>query len=196
MFCNEKNQDFPETGLSRRSNTMRNLIRDKPYAVMVYVTYSIDHLTPCVGATLIVTISKAGGSFASISPTVNDRGNGWYAINLVTADTDTEGDLALHATTAAANIDTVELVMQVEARPPCKTAVVVADAGNTTITFKTDLAETTADYWKDCYLTFLSGNLVGQTRRITAYNGATKFVTVDAFTNTPAGADKFTLINF
>jgi len=54
------------------------------------------------GLTLAVTLSKAGGAFASISPTVTDRGNGWYSIALTASHTDTLGDLVVRATATGA----------------------------------------------------------------------------------------------
>jgi len=43
-----------------------------------------------------VSISKAGGAFSGISPTVVDRGFGWYAVTLTASNTDTAGALVLH----------------------------------------------------------------------------------------------------
>lgn len=65
---------------------------------MVLMVSSVDHVTGKTGLTLTITSSKDGGAFASISPTVTERGDGWYSIALTAAHTDTEGDLALHIT--------------------------------------------------------------------------------------------------
>jgi hypothetical protein len=76
------------------------------------------------------------------------------------------------------------------------TGAVVSDAGNTSSTFKTDLAESTNDHWKDALLRFTSGSLKGQIKKISAYDGTSKFVTVSsAFTAAPTAADTFDLIN-
>jgi hypothetical protein len=72
---------------------------------------------------------------------------------------------------------------------------VVSDAGNSATSFKTDRTETANDHWKGCYLTATSGALIGQTRKVTGYNGTTKIVTVDAFTATPSVGDTFNIIN-
>lgn len=91
-----------------KQSTTRNL--------MVFLTSASDHVTGLTGATLSVSISKDGGAFSSISPTVTERGNGWYNIALTTAHTDTLGDLVLRATAAGA--DPIDLREQVFAALP------------------------------------------------------------------------------
>ena len=86
-------------------STARNL--------MVFLTDSTDHVTGLTGATLTITLSKDGAAFASISPTVTERGNGWYNIALTTSHTNTVGDLVLRATAASADpIDLREQVVE------------------------------------------------------------------------------------
>lgn len=82
--------------------------------VMVLMVDSTDHVTGKTGLTLTITASKDGGAFASISPTVTERGNGWYSLALTASHTDTLGDLALHITGTAA--DPADMVLLVEAR--------------------------------------------------------------------------------
>lgn len=74
------------------------------------------------------------------------------------------------------------------------TGAVVDDAGNSATTFKTDRTEAIDDYWKDAYIRITSGALVGQVKKVTAYNGTTKFVTVSGFTAEPADAVTFDLV--
>jgi hypothetical protein len=69
----------------------------------VLMVDSADHITGKTGLTLAITAGKDGGAFASISPTVTERGNGWYTIALTAAHTDTLGDLKLHITAAGAD---------------------------------------------------------------------------------------------
>lgn len=72
---------------------------------------------------------------------------------------------------------------------------VVADGGNTALTFLTNLTEAVNDYHKDALLTFTSGNLINQVKKVSAYNGGTKFITVsNAFTGTPVATDTFILL--
>ena len=75
------------------------------------------------------------------------------------------------------------------------TGAVVADGANSATTFKTNLTQSINNYWKDCFLKFTSGNLINQVKKITAYNGTTKFVTVNAFTGIPSASDTFEIIN-
>jgi hypothetical protein len=74
---------------------------------MVLMVQAADHITGATGLTLAVTASKDGGAFASISPTVTERGNGWYSIALTASHTDTLGDIALQITAASADPSSV-----------------------------------------------------------------------------------------
>lgn len=78
-----------------KQSTARNL--------MVLMTSSTDHITGATGLSLTITASKNGAAFASIAPTVTERGDGWYSLALTTAHTDTLGDLALHVTASGAD---------------------------------------------------------------------------------------------
>jgi hypothetical protein len=90
-----------------KQSTARNL--------MVFLTDSTDHVSGKTGATLSVSLSKNGAAFSSISPTVTERGNGWYNIALTSSHTDTLGDLVLRATASGADpIDLRELVVEAE----------------------------------------------------------------------------------
>ena len=62
----------------------------------VLIVLASDGTTPATGKTLVITAKKDSGSFASISPTVTERGNGWYDLSLTTAHTDTLGALCFH----------------------------------------------------------------------------------------------------
>lgn len=74
-----------------------------------------------------------------------------------------------------------------------KTGAVVSDGANTAATFKTDLTELANDYYIGNVLAFVAGtNNEVQARRISAYDGATRFVTVSqAFDATPTAGDSF-----
>lgn len=77
---------------------------------------SSNHITGKTGLTLTITESKDGGAFASISPTVTERGSGWYSLALTTSHTDTLGDLALHITGTGA--DATDISRQVVVQIP------------------------------------------------------------------------------
>lgn len=84
--------------------------------VMVLMVDDTSHITGAAGLTLTITASKDGAAFSSISPTVNDRGSGWYSITLTTSHTDTLGTLALHITSTGA--DPTDIVYQVVVELP------------------------------------------------------------------------------
>jgi len=92
---------------------MRKARQSTAKNVMVLMVSSSDHVTGLSGATLTVTASKNGAAFASISPTVTGRGDGWYALALTGSHLDTLGDFALHVTAASA--DPSDMVLLVEA---------------------------------------------------------------------------------
>ncbi|MDP3245052.1 MAG: LamG-like jellyroll fold domain-containing protein [bacterium] len=71
----------------------------------------------------------------------------------------------------------------------------VNDASASTTSFITALTNATNDFYKNAILTFTSGNLNGQVRRISGYNGASKAITLDpALTSAPANGDAFTIV--
>lgn len=92
---------------------MRTVKQSTAYDVMVFMVDAADHVSGKTGLTLTITASKAGAAFASISPTVTERGNGWYSLALTTSHTDTLGDFALHITGSGA--DPTDLALQVRA---------------------------------------------------------------------------------
>lgn len=82
---------------------MRKLDQSTARTIMVLMVDSADGKTGKTGLTLTITASKNGAAFASISPTVTERGSGWYALALTTSHTDTVGDFALHITATGAD---------------------------------------------------------------------------------------------
>lgn len=78
---------------------------------------------------------------------------------------------------------------------PITTGAVVTDGGNSATAVKTDLTETADGHWIGAYLLLTSGDLAGQVKRITGYDGTDKIVTTDAFTSTPADGTAFAIIN-
>ena len=82
---------------------MRFLKQSTAANIMVFMTDAADHVTGKASLTLTITASKDGAAFSSISPTVTDRGNGWYSLALSSGNTDTLGDLALHVTGSGAD---------------------------------------------------------------------------------------------
>lgn len=152
-----------------------------------------DHVTPATGKTLTVTLSKDGAAFASISPTVTERGTGWYNVALVAANTDTVGDLVVLATEAACDPTSRREEVVADAGP---IAASVNDASATTSSFVTTLPTiTNNNHWKDGFITFVTGSLTGQTRKVLTSTQASNAVSTDAFTAAPANGDKFVFVN-
>jgi hypothetical protein len=69
---------------------------------------SSDHTTGKTGLTCTVTLSKAGGSFASPSGAITEIANGWYKVAGNATDNNTLGSLVLHATATGADPTDVE----------------------------------------------------------------------------------------
>ncbi len=78
--------------LLKKSSTTRPLL--------FLLVSSTDHITGLTGASVTVTISKAGGSFAAPSGSLTEIANGWYQVAANATDTNTNGPLLLHATAA------------------------------------------------------------------------------------------------
>lgn len=97
---------------------MSVLIQSTARTLMVLMVDSTDHVTGKTGLTLTITSSKDGAAFASITPTVTERGNGWYSLALTTAHTDTLGDLALHITGTAADPNDMRYSVELESLKP------------------------------------------------------------------------------
>lgn len=87
---------------------------------MILLIDSTDHISGKTSATLTITASKNGAAFASITPTVTERGNGWYSLALTSSHTDTLGDFALHITASGA--DPTDIVDQIVAALPGEVA--------------------------------------------------------------------------
>lgn len=113
------------------------------------------------------------------------------------ADLITELQSGLATASALATVDSlVDTLIAAVVTLAVKTGAVTTDAGNSATAFETNLSETANDHWKDAFLVITSGVLVGQVKKVTAYNGTTKIITVSGgFTATPADAVTFALVN-
>jgi hypothetical protein len=85
---------------------------------------------------------------------------------------------------------------QIATNFPFEYAKVATDAGNGATSFKTDLTSTVDSYCVGSYLKIASGTLINEVRRISAYNGTSKVVTLSAaLTATPADGVEFYIVN-
>ena len=73
------------------------------YPLCFLMIDSSDHVSGKTGLSPTVTLSKAGGSFASPSGAVSEIGSGWYKVAGNATDTGTLGPLLLHATATGAD---------------------------------------------------------------------------------------------
>lgn len=176
---------------------MRSIKKSTARELMVWLVLSADLRTGSTGATLTITASKNGGAFAAITPTVTERGNGWYSLLLTTSHTDTLGDLALHITAPLS--EPIDCVNEVVAYDPQDATALglsylagpvirynTAQAGGaSTITLDAAASAVSATYAYE-QITIVSGTGAGQSRSIYIYNGATKVATVNlAWTTVP-----------
>lgn len=71
----------------------------------------------------------------------------------------------------------------------------IVDASASSNSFITSLTNSTDDFYKNSVLTFTSGNLNNQTRRISAYDGDTKRITLSpSLTSAPSNGSTFTIV--
>ncbi len=82
---------------------MRTLKQSTARNIAFLMVDSTDHVTGKTGLTVTVTLGKNGGALAAAAGSVTERTSGWYQLALTTGDTDTLGDLVLHATATGAD---------------------------------------------------------------------------------------------
>lgn len=192
-------------GISRGqvvNNVMEPLKQSTARNIMVYLVQSSDGKTGATGLTLTITISKDGGAFASITPTVTERGNGWYNLALTTTHTNTLGDLAFHITGSGADPCDFKLPVEVELtgrlnyRSLLGFLDVVVGVGSTTTSVVLNAStgingaapSGTADFYKGAAIVFTTGTLAGQRTFVSAYSANT--LTVVAMTGAPSNGDQ------
>lgn len=143
-----------------------------------------------------VVISKDGAAAVNTTnlPTaISGAPAGAYSLVLTAAEMDANEVLVMVTHPSAGAYDEKH---KTAAGAGPYSASVVANGGNTATTFDTDRTESTADHWKDALLCFTTGALEGQVKKVSAYDGTTKFVTLSsAFTGAPAAGDRFLLID-
>ncbi len=104
-----------------------------------------DHITGKTGLTLAIQLSKAGGPFAVVTPTVIERGFGEYVLVLTTDLVDTLGAFSLHIeATGADPFDSLDQVIPQAAQlvPPHGTMVPI---DSLKIALGIDLSDTSQD---------------------------------------------------
>jgi hypothetical protein len=82
--------------------------------VMVLMVSAVNRSIGVPGASLSCSVSKNGGAFSGITPTIVDRGLGWYAVTLSPADCAVVGQLVLHV--EASGCDHSDVIFDVVSR--------------------------------------------------------------------------------
>jgi hypothetical protein len=137
-----------------------------------------------------VLISIDAGAFAAATNTPTEIGQGVYTLALTAAEMN--GDV-IHILIDAPGSDPVDQSLHTSGDP---SGSVVADGANTTSQFKTDLIQVADDYWRGVYLLMTTGPIDNQLKRVIAYDGTTKVITLfETLTDVPTAGDRFVLIN-
>lgn len=63
----------------------------------------MDHISPALTVSPVVTLSKNGSSFSASTGTIQEIGNGWYKLTPASLDFNTLGPLVLHAEAVGAD---------------------------------------------------------------------------------------------
>lgn len=158
----------------------------KATSIVVYPSFA-------TGATISAgesQISKDGGAFANTTNLPTELGTtGVYPVTLTAAETNCNS-FALRVTDVGSEVFFAEYKTTGETTGAAITGTL------STTSFTTDLASAVNDFYKDCLITFTSGNLAGQVKRVSGYNGTSNTITVNAaFTEAPANGDLFRLLN-
>ena len=137
-------------------------------------------------------ILKAGGSYANFGGTVVDVGGGDYTYQHTAAELNTPGLIMFKINKAGSTPYT-------QAEQVVRATMFTVLTGTLTLsTFTTDRSETVNDYFKDCLVLFLTGNLAGQVKKVGAYAGSNKMFTLATglvWTSVPGNGDVGEVIN-
>lgn len=137
-------------------------------------------------STMVRLITPTGAAVPTNLPTHLYAGR--YMLQLTAAEMDADW---VHVMVEAPGCDPYDQMIGTSGHPGS-----TATGSGTATAFETNLAESVTDYWTNCLVTFTTGALAEQVRKVTGYNGTTKAVTVDsAFTSAPSFGDRFILVN-
>jgi len=140
-------------------------------------------------ADIVAAVTEENTTYGQLSVVLSAAEMNGDAIWIYIVD-DTAGCVPFTATiyTAASTQDELALAPE--------TGTVVADASNSIISFKTDLASTTDSYCVGSFVKFTSGVLINQVRKISGFGGTSKLMLVTSgFTAIPTAGDRFIVIN-
>lgn len=177
-----------------------------------------DAVTGLTDGSFTKRLSKGSGAFGAMTATITELENGWYLLPLSAAHTDTLGILSITLTNAGCKQVNLQFRITATLADDEHTANItsiggsataasnlsasalgifpssVNDASPSNTAFVIVSTESTNDHYKGRIIVFTTGALANQATDITAYDGATKTVTVTALTEAPADGDDFVII--
>ena len=122
-----------------------------------------------------------------------------YSIDAINAEVDAAFNTAIPGSPTADSVN--ERIATMDTSIALMRALIAAgtvvddnDPDPTATAFETNLTEASNDHYNGAFLVFTSGALLGQSRKIAGYVGATKIITTSAFTEAPAGGDTFAIL--
>lgn len=115
---------------------MSDIKQSTAYVAAVLMQNSTGDGVAGLAGSLVVKLKKAGGAFAVITPTITDRGGGWYDLALTASHTDTLGLMVFNITGPGVNPNNALQLNVV--------AVVGSDVVTSLSTVSTDLTSTTS----------------------------------------------------
>ncbi|MEK7117502.1 MAG: SH3 domain-containing protein [Patescibacteria group bacterium] len=143
-----------------------------------YYNYSLG-ATPTTGVWQVIITTDSDAYSAATN----------FEVNYQLARESTSQTISTNINTLTTKVDDILSTMRA-----VKTT--VSDTTPTSSSFKISSSITTTDFYKEGIIMFYDGSLQGQLRRITAYNGTTKLITVDpAFTSAPANGDTVVILS-
>lgn len=158
----------------------------KATAIVVYPSFGTG-LTISTGES---QISKDGGAFANTTNLPAELSTtGVYPLTLTAAELNCNA-FAIRITDGGSQVFFKEYETTGETTGSAVTGTL------STTSFTTDLSSAVNDFYKDCLITFTTGNLAGQVKRVSGYNGTSNIITANAaFTEAPANGDLFRVLN-
>lgn len=152
-----------------------------------------------------VTFDESWGTgyfTVAISETANNTGEDIqifvsnYSLDTISAQIDTATtSIISEINQNEAKLDSLAQNLDILLGAMIVTQSTVVDSSPTSSSFITDLINDTTDFYTDAVITFNSGVLNGQTRRISGYNATTKAITVSpSLSSAPADNDTFTIV--
>lgn len=168
--------------------------KDRAFTISFPVIDSSGRPSRLTGVSFVAGDTKISLDGAAFANTTNQpaeiSSTGRYSLVLTAAEMNANH---LHVMISKSTIDDIDLIYATGGQP---SGLIVANGGNSSTTFKTNLTSATNDFWKDALCLFTGGTLAEQVKKVTAYDGTTKFLTVQGgFTGTPSASDSFVLIN-